>query len=168
MLGAGAVKSRSTIPAWRPSLARRVVLTPLPRRTPFVPRSSSPHDPSSTRSSIAPSVIAGRVWAGRSVCRLELEPELHGQPPRSLGKALWPLGQALIRPDDVHHGVDEREVGERLREVAQVASAVRLALLGVEQQRAGVGEQLLAQRPGPVQLADLRGPPDEPERAESA
>ena len=52
------------------------------------PRSSSPHDPSSTRSSIAPSVIAGRVWVGRSVCRLELEPELHGQPPRSLGKAL--------------------------------------------------------------------------------
>jgi len=52
------------------------------------PRSSSPHDPSSTRSSIAPSVIAGRVWVGRSVCWLELEPELHGQPPPSLGKAL--------------------------------------------------------------------------------
>jgi len=45
----------------------------------------------STRSSITPSVIAGRVWVGRSVCRLELEPELYGQPPRSLGKELWPL-----------------------------------------------------------------------------
>ena len=74
--------------------------------------------------------------------------------------------QALIRPDDVHHGVDEREVGERLREVAQVASAVRLDLLGVEQQRAGVREQLLAQRPGPVQLADLGERRDEPERAD--
>ncbi len=94
------------------------------------------------------------------------EPELHGQPPRSLGKDLWAFGQALIRPDDVHHGVDEREVSERLREVAQVASAVRLDLLGVEQQRAGVGEQLLAKRPGPVQLADLGERRNEPERAD--
>ena len=48
------------------------------------PRTNSPHDSSSTHSSIAPSVIAGRVWVGRSVCRLEIEPELHG----SLGEAL--------------------------------------------------------------------------------
>jgi hypothetical protein len=69
-------------------LAGTDVRVPLARRTPLMPRSSSPHNPSSTRSSIAPNVIAGRVWVGRSVCRLELEPELHGQPPRSLGKAL--------------------------------------------------------------------------------
>ena len=48
----------------------------------------SPEPGGSKRSSIAPGVIAGRVCVRRSVCRLELEPELHGQPPRSLGKAL--------------------------------------------------------------------------------
>jgi hypothetical protein len=90
MLGASAVKSRSnrSLPGGRLWPGRSVVRAPLPRRTPFMPRSSSPHDPSSTRSSIAPSVIAGGVWVGRSVCQLKLEPELHGQPPRSLGKAL--------------------------------------------------------------------------------
>ena len=130
----------------------------------------TPTDPCNC--SIPPSCYAScpaSVWTrpdGSQRLRLELEPELHGQPPRSLGTDLWRFGQALIRPDDVHHGVDEREVGERLREVAQVASAVRLDLLGVEQQRAGVGEQLLAQRPGPVQLADLGERRDEPERAD--
>ena len=43
------------------------------------------------------------------------------------------FGQNLIGADDVHHGVDERQVRERLGKVAEVTSAVRLDLLGVEQ-----------------------------------
>src|SRR5439155_1190961 len=38
--------------------------------------------------------------------------------------------------DHAHHGVDQREVGEGLREVAQVAAARSLDLLRVELQRA--------------------------------
>ena len=48
----------------------------------------------------------------------------------------------------------------------EVAPAVRVDLLGVEQQRARVGEQLLAQRPGSLDLADLGEGGDEPERAD--
>src|SRR5215207_3176119 len=77
-----------------------------------------------------------------------------------------PLGQSLIRADDVHHGVDERQVRERLREVAKVTPAVRLDLLGVQQERARVGKQFLAQSAGAIHLADLRERGDEPERAD--
>ena len=55
-------------------------------------------------------------------------------------------GQLLVGADDVHDGVDQREVGERLREVAQVPAAVRVDLLGVEPERAGERQELLAQR----------------------
>src|SRR5947209_1127053 len=37
-----------------------------------------------------------------------------------------------VGADDVHHGVDQREVGESLREVAEVAAGLGLDLLGVE------------------------------------
>lgn len=43
----------------------------------------------------------------------------------------------LFGADDVHHGVDQREVGERLREVAQVTARPGLDLLRVQVQRAG-------------------------------
>ena len=66
----------------------------------------------------------------------------------------------LLGADHVHDRVDQRQVGERLREVAQVPPAARVDLLGVELERAGVGEQPLAQlagrararrsRPGPT------------------
>ena len=60
----------------------------------------------------------------------------------------------------------ERQVGERLREVAEVAAAAGVELLGVEAERAGEREQLLAQRPGPAVLADLDQRRHEPERAD--
>jgi len=47
----------------------------------------------------------------------------------------------------VHARVDERQVREDLGEVPKVPAGVRFYLLGVRQQRAGVGRQLLAQRP---------------------
>ena len=63
-------------------------------------------------------------------------------------------------------GVDQRQVGERLREVAQVPSGARLDLLGVQMQRAGERQQPLAQVLGPVDLADLDQRRHQPERAD--
>ena len=57
------------------------------------------------------------------------------------------------------HRVDQREVGERLREVAQLLAAVRIDLFGVELERSGEGQQLRAQLAGPLVLADLRRAP---------
>ena len=47
--------------------------------------------------------------------------------------------------DEVRHRVDEREMGECLREVAQVPPRGRLDLLAVEAQVAGQRDELLAQ-----------------------
>src|SRR3954469_19069193 len=55
---------------------------------------------------------------------------------------------------------------ERLREVPEVAPAVWLDLLGIQQQRARVGEELLAECARALYLADLRERGDEPERAD--
>jgi hypothetical protein len=46
------------------------------------------------------------------------------------------------------HALNERQVREGLGEVPQVPAGVRFYLLGIRQQRAGVGRQLLARRPG--------------------
>ena len=46
------------------------------------------------------------------------------------------------------HALNERQVREDLGEVPKVPAGVRFYLPGVQQQRAGVGRQLLAQRPG--------------------
>lgn len=47
----------------------------------------------------------------------------------------------LLGPDDVHHGVDQRQVGERLGGVTQVAAGRGVNLLGVKLKRAGEGQQ---------------------------
>src|SRR5689334_18133327 len=73
---------------------------------------------------------------------------------------------ALLVGDHVGDGVDQRQVGEGLGEVAQMAAALRLELLGVEVEPAGGGEQALAERPRPRALADLRERRDEPEGAD--
>ena len=72
----------------------------------------------------------------------------------------------LLRGDHVGDGVDQREVGERLRVVAEVAARGGLELLGVELQRRGVGQQPLAEVLGLAVLADLRQRGDQPERAD--
>ena len=77
-----------------------------------------------------------------------------------------PFGELLVGADHVHHGVDQRQVGERLREVAQVPAAARVDLLRVQVQRRRVAEQLLAQVAGQRVLADLAQRADEPERAD--
>src|SRR3954447_23569680 len=68
--------------------------------------------------------------------------------------------------DDVHHRVDQREVRERLREVAEHAPGVRVDLLREQLQRAGVGQQLLAQLAGTSRLADLSHRRHQPEGAD--
>jgi hypothetical protein len=75
-------------------------------------------------------------------------------------------GELLVGADDVHDRVDERQVRERLREVAQVPARAGVDLLRVELQRRGVAEHLLAQLPGPPRLADLLERADEPEGAD--
>ena len=62
----------------------------------------------------------------------------------------------LLVGDHVHHRVDQRQVGERLRVVAEVPAGVGVELLGVQPERRGVREQPLAQRAGALELADLR------------
>src|SRR5258706_10991905 len=74
-------------------------------------------------------------------------------------------GRLLLVPDNVHHRVDQRQMSERLREVAQVTARPRVDLLTVEQQRTGVGEHLLAQVARLLKLTDLEQRPDHPERA---
>ncbi len=46
------------------------------------------------------------------------------------------------------HALNERQAREGLGKVPKVPASVRSYLLGVQQQRAGAGRQLLAQRPG--------------------
>ena len=58
--------------------------------------------------------------------------------------------------DDVEDGVDQREMRERLRKVAQLLAAVRVDLFGIELQRASEGQQLGAQLARPLMLTDLR------------
>ena len=58
----------------------------------------------------------------------------------------------FLGTDHVHDGVDEREMCERLREVAEVAAGARVDLLGIEMQRTGERQQALAQVLGPAQL----------------
>src|SRR3954451_9762027 len=71
-----------------------------------------------------------------------------------------------LRLDDVHQRVDQRQVRERVREVAQVAARVRIEVLGVQAERSGVGQEALAQLAGCVLLADLVERGDQPERTD--
>ena len=80
--------------------------------------------------------------------------------------AVTPSPLALLVGDHVGDGVDQRQVGERLREVAEVAAAGGVELLGVEVERAGGLEQPLAELAGALALADLRERRDQPEGAD--
>src|SRR5437763_1009763 len=75
-------------------------------------------------------------------------------------------GELLVGPDDVHDRVDERQVREGLREVAEMAARPGVDLLGVQVQRRGVAQQLLAQVPRSLGLTDLAQRAHEPERAD--
>src|ERR1700680_3524181 len=76
------------------------------------------------------------------------------------------VGGAPLRIDDMHHRVDQSEVGERLREVPEVPAAPRVDLLRVELERARVRQQLLAQLPRLRELPNLRERRHQPEGAD--
>ena len=59
-----------------------------------------------------------------------------------------PLG-SFFGFDELGDGLDEGQVGEGLRVVPEVLAAGGVDLLGVEVERAGEGQQLLAQVAGP-------------------
>ena len=68
--------------------------------------------------------------------------------------------------DDPRGRLDQREVREGLREVAQVPAGAGVELLGVQAQRRGDAEQALHQVAGALVVADDRQRRDEPERAD--
>ena len=68
--------------------------------------------------------------------------------------------------DDSRRGLDEGEVREGLREVAEVPAGARVELLGVEAERRRDAQQALHQVAGALQLADDRQRGDEPEGAD--
>ena len=72
----------------------------------------------------------------------------------------------LIGADHVHHRVDQSQVRERLREVAQVPAGSWVDLLGVEAERAGIAEHALAEIARLVEFVDLNQGRHEPERAD--
>src|SRR5262249_27826832 len=129
--------------------------------------SSSENDPRSTAGSIIDRPGTAQGSSGSSTT-----PAVPGRParPRSLSsqsaRARARVAQPLVFPDQVHDRVDQREVRERLGEVAEVQSTVRIDLLGVEAELAGVGEQLRAEGAGPIDLSDLGQGRDQPERAD--
>ena len=71
----------------------------------------------------------------------------------------------LVRLDQVHHRIDQGEMRERLREVAEVVSGVRVDLLSVEMEFAGKRQQLAAQGPGPRHFSDFDQRRNQPKRA---
>src|SRR3989442_10397917 len=81
-------------------------------------------------------------------------------------RASEPVARTALGADHVHDGVDQSQVRERLREVAEVAAAPGVDLFGVELQRARIREQLLAQLPRARDLTDLAKRRHHPERAD--
>ncbi len=63
-------------------------------------------------------------------------------------------------------GLDQREVRERLREVAEVPARVDVELLGVQPERRRDPDEPLHQVPGALHLADDGQRRDQPERAD--
>src|SRR3954464_12092504 len=139
------------------------------RSGPEPPASASWNTPSAAAISRAVGSAARAATASASatvVTRTGSEPR--DQPGVvALGRQRRLLGrELLVGADDVHDRVDERQVRERLREVAEVPARPRVDLLRVEVQRRRVAEQLLAQVAGHLRLADLAQRRHEPERAD--
>src|SRR3954469_24181144 len=112
---------------------------------------------SATRSA-ASSGVATRVMTGSSLIasarvgrrrgrRSSNDAQSLGQLPSAGVEQRLLTGELLVGANDVHHGVDERQMREGLREVAEVAARLRVDLLGEQTERRGVGQQPLAHRP---------------------
>ena len=97
------------------------------------------------------------------------EEPARGQPTEAAAHdhdAMASFARSVSRCDEAVGGVDQREVGERLRVVAEVLPGRDVDLLRVEQQRSGERQQLLEQRTRPFDLADDRERGNQPEGAD--
>ena len=77
-----------------------------------------------------------------------------------------PVLLQLLGDDDPRRRFDQRQVRERLREVAEVTPGVRVELLREQAQRRRDPQQPLHQVARALELADDRERRDEPERAD--
>ena len=82
-------------------------------------------------------------------------------PPRAEWRVRRPIEPSQLREllhtfgrDDAGGGLDEREVGECLREVPQMPAGVDVELLGEEPERRSNSKQSFHQIPCPLFLAD--------------
>src|SRR3954465_14197465 len=108
-----------------------------------------------TRATTGSSLLASAPVGSRQGPRSSNGAQSLGELPSAGVEQRLLAGELLVGADDVHDGVDEREGGERLREVAEVAARVRVDLLGEQPERRRVGQQPLAHRARPGALADL-------------
>src|SRR5688572_4133478 len=84
-------------------------------------------------------------------------------------RLIWPTSRELLHTlgdDDPGCRLDQCEVRERLREVAEVVTGVHVELLGEEPVRGGDPKQAFHQVTGKLLLADDRQRGHQPERAD--
>src|SRR5919106_5607904 len=134
------------------AISRSVPHIPISR----VRTSSEPSDAGGSGRSITPAV-SGRPGTIAIALNALARPDRLGalQGRRTVPGRLLALAQLLVDTDQMHHGVDQRQMREGLGEVAEVQAAGGIELLGVQLQRAGVGQQLRAQCSRAVDLSDL-------------
>ena len=68
--------------------------------------------------------------------------------------------------DHVDYRVDQRQMGEGLREIAEMLTGMRVDLLTVKIKRPGEGQQLGTELTGALILTDLAERRDQPEGAD--
>ena len=132
-------RRRSSAPAARTPCRRRSTTYPARcsgrRRTRPRPASSAARAAASRRARAAGSACP-KAPGGAPACRRRRRCRSRSRRSRSSAQLLHALGQ-----DDAAGGLDQREVRERLREVAQVPAGGDVELLGVEAERGGDAQQ---------------------------
>src|SRR5215470_431521 len=137
---------------------------PVKRTGPGGASQCSPAGPVLAPARVARGVMAERCsWPGRRLLARDGRGGSRGRAQPGGGGCTG--ATALILADQVDDGVDQGQVGKGLREVPEMTPGMRVDLLGVQEQRAGVGEQFFAQRPGAGYLSNLGQRGDQPERA---
>src|SRR5512133_855066 len=140
----------STSPGCSPTKARGARGLPAEKTT-WVACSHSSHPLQSTAARLRPAMSACSGTQGAAV---------NGPSLLSLLDRAGPCaGFVVVLPtfelDHVDDGVDQRQVGEGLREVAKLLAGVRVDLLAVEIERACKGKQLGTELAGSLVFANL-------------
>src|SRR4029079_1219655 len=123
-----------------------------------------------SRIQAAPSPATMRVWNGDQLRRSSRAGMVLRIDPTALAALTVTSPFSILRQhfgdDDARRRLDEGEVRERLREVAQVPARRGVELLGVKAERRRDSEQALHQVARSLQLADDRERGHEPEGAD--